>query len=635
VTSSALTGTYDYIVVGSGAGGGPLAANLAEAGFSTLLLEAGSDHQDLTYEVPAFHGLASENPDLCWNYFVRHYTDDQQQEQDSKFVAGAGGVLYPRAGTLGGCSAHNAMITVYPCNHDWDYIAALMGDETWGSAKMRSYFERLERCHYERRGWRYPNTAWLASLIRHTPLLRSLYGNPSRHGYRGWLPTSLPNPTLALRDQQIVDIILDAARQALADHLGRPLTHLEDIDEYFDPNDWRAVAGDPQGLWFTPLATQAGRRHGTRERIRSVAANSRHLRVETEALATSVRFERNRAVGVRYLRAARLYRADPRVTAASNGGQECEALARREVILAAGAFNSPQLLMLSGVGPRHELESFGIPVLVDRPGVGQNLQDRYEVGIVSELSHDLSLLRDCTFAPPLPGSTEDSGFTEWKSGKGVYTTNGVVVSIVLRSSPEHTEPDLFVFGLPARFRGYYPGYSHDLERGRDFFTWAILKAHTNNTAGTVRLRSTDARDMPLIDFHYFEESNDVKGDDLSAVVAGIEFVRRITKHEVFKRELVPGSQVATQEQLAEFVRSEAWGHHASCSCKMGPSSDPMAVVDNEFRVYGTECLRVVDASVFPRIPGFFIVTAVYMLSEKASDAIVAAAQRPMANGETG
>ena len=90
-----------------------------------------------------------------------------------------------------------------------------------------------------------------------------------------------------------------------------------------------------------------------------------------------------------------------------------------------------------------------------------------------------------------------------------------------------------------------------------------------------------------------------------------------------KEELIPGAQISTREQLKEFIRNEAWGHHASCTCKIGTREDRMAVLDSNFRVYGTRNLRVVDASVFPHIPGFFIVTAIYMISEKASDAILA------------
>jgi choline dehydrogenase len=189
-------------------------------------------------------------------------------------------------------------------------------------------------------------------------------------------------------------------------------------------------------------------------------------------------------------------------------------------------------------------------------------------------------------------------------------------------------PDLFVFGLPAAFRGYYPGYSQELERHKDRFTWAILKAHTRNQGGTVRLRSADPRDAPEINFHYFEEGSDSSGEDLDAVVSGIEFVRTMmSEHiDIGATELLPGRDVGSTEDLRRFVRDNAWGHHASCSCKLGRADDETAVVDSSFRVLGTRNLRVVDASVFPRIPGFFIVTPVYMISEKASDVILADAR---------
>jgi choline dehydrogenase len=157
----------------------------------------------------------------------------------------------------------------------------------------------------------------------------------------------------------------------------------------------------------------------------------------------------------------------------------------------------------------------------------------------------------------------------------------------------------------------------------------VLKAHTNNSAGTVTLRSADPLDTPDINFHYFTEGNDKSGDDLESVVTGVEFVRNMMEgyKDLVAEEEVPGTQVRTREQIREFIKDEAWGHHASCTCKIGTDKDPMAVLDGDFRVRGVRKLRVVDASAFPKIPGFFIVTPVYMISEKASDVILADARK--------
>jgi choline dehydrogenase len=147
----------------------------------------------------------------------------------------------------------------------------------------------------------------------------------------------------------------------------------------------------------------------------------------------------------------------------------------------------------------------------------------------------------------------------------------------------------------------------------------------------VRLRSRDPREVPDINFHYFHEGNGSESD-LDAVVSGVETARRIIGRcgGIVAAEVSPGLEVQTPEQIRQFVKDKAWGHHASCTCKMGPESDPAAVVDSRFRVYGTRGLRVVDASVFPKIPGFFIVSSVYMISEKASEVIVEDARTDVA-----
>jgi choline dehydrogenase-like flavoprotein len=604
-TNVSTDAQYDYIVVGSGAGGGPVAANLAKAGMKVLLLEAGGDAEPYNYQVPVFHALAAEDASIRWDYFVRHYADDATQRRDDKFVPEKDGIYYPRSGTLGGCTAHNALITVYPFNHYWDDIADLMNDDSWRHENMRKYFMRMEACRYR-------------PIQR---LLSYLGINPTRHGFGGWLSTEAALPESALWDHELIKIIADSALKCIGE-LGGTARRLEDILKSLgDPNDWRLQGEHPEGVYFTPLATRDHARNGSRDRIREIQRRyPRNLTVQTNCLATRILLdESNRAIGVAYVEGEHLYGADPAYDGAQRG-KERAAAARREVIVCAGAFNTPQLLMLSGIGPSAELGRHGIRVRVDLPGVGKNLQDRYEVGVVTKMKRDWAVLKGAQF------NSTDPLFEQWhKQRKGVYISNGAVLGIIKRSDANQKLPDLFIFALLGKFHGYYPGFSKIFADNLNYLTWAILKSHTHNTAGEVTLRSPDPRDVPYVNFRYFDH---VGGGDLESVVNGIEFVRSLQSalDGYMEEEETPGPAVRTRDDLKQFVKDNAWGHHASCSCKIGARQDG-GVVDSGFRVYGTQGLRIADASVFPRIPGFFIVTSVYMVGEKASDVILEDAKR--------
>jgi choline dehydrogenase len=615
---------YEYVVVGSGAGGGPLAARLAELGHRVLLLEAGGEDEPWTYQVPVFHGLATEDEAMRLDHYVRHYADESRQKKDPKYEPERGGVFYPRARTLGGCTAHYAMIIIRPHDSDWRAVQAATGDPSWDPARMNEYFARVEHCLYRD-------------------------GSNGGHGKNGWLPTRFPDvldlgaSAIRHRDLSIAEIALEAAA-AEPTHLPIHLwdTNLKDLVEAkFDPNDLRVLERHGVGLIAVPMAiNEAGRRAGTRERIRAVAGATDRLEVRTKCHVTGLVFDEHdplRAIGVRYLRGERLYRADrdPTRIGKPTGPPE-EVRASREVILSAGAYITPQLLMLSGIGPTGKLTALGITCRRDLPGVGANLQDRYEVGVVGRAKAPFGLLADATFEGPAPGApTGDPLFEEWRKGAGLYATNGAVLGFLARSSvAEAEEPDLFVFGVPGAFTGYKTGWAKDaVAKPHDKWTWLLLKAHAR-FRGQVSLRSADPLDPPDVDFRYFERdatgalTKDAK-DDLQAMREGVKLVGRlIGTSKVLKLDpdVMRGVDLASDAGIDEFVQARAWGHHASCTCKIGGDDDPSAVLDSSFRVRGVKNLRVVDASVFPKIPGFFVVMPTYMISEKAADVIHAAAK---------
>jgi choline dehydrogenase len=599
----------DHVVVGAGAGGGTLAARLAEAGRRVILLEAGGDPRAAAdprlpddYDVPAFHPFASENPALRWDFFVRHYADPAQQARDPNDRPERGGVLYPRASGIGGCTAHNAMIFLAAPDADWDAIAAATGDPGWAGAAMSRHFRAIEDCHH-RPEWRVPGLLGL---------------DPTGHGWRGWLRTERALPANTIEDDDLLRVLLESALVALDDQ-GRPADELWRLfKDQADPNDRRQAQAGFEGLCYLPLATSGHRRIGTRERVLDIATRfPDRLRIETDALATRVLLDPDgTVVGLEYRKGARLYRAH---AALSGTDGEIRVLrARGDIILAGGTFNTPQLLMLSGIGDAASCAALGIRPVVDLPGVGANLQDRYEVGVVNRMARPWSVLDGARF------ERDDHLYQAWTRGEGMYTSNGAALGVALRSTAGITLPDLVCMALLADFRGYFPGYSRLIADSHQYLTWALLKAHTANRAGRVTLRSADPREPPDIPFNSFTGAG--ADDDLAAVVAGIRFVRRMTAHlianDVIEAEVVPGPGNATDEQLARFVRDHAWGHHATSTCAIG-KREGGGVLDGALRVHGTRGLRVADASVFPNIPGTFVASSVMMVGERAAELILA------------
>jgi choline dehydrogenase len=367
-------------------------------------------------------------------------------------------------------------------------------------------------------------------------------------------------------------------------------------------------AGQQAGYPFTPdmngfqqegfgamdMTTHRGRRWSAASAYLRPAMSRPNLKVLTGALSARVLFDRQRAIGIDHVQR----------------GRRQEVRAEREVLLAGGAVNSPQLLMLSGIGDGDELGSHGIEVIADLPGVGKNLQDHLEVYVQHVCTQPISLY------PALKLWNQARIGLEWIFFKrGLGATSHFEAGGFIRSRPGVEHPDLQYHFLPIAMN--YDGTNPADEHG--------FQAHVGpmrpTSAGRIRLRSADPKEPPSILFNYMATEG-----DREEMRAGVRLTREIFSQGAFDpyrgAELAPGPDVQSDAEVDAFVRQKAESaYHPSCTCKMGSESDPMAVVDAECRVYGVERLRVVDASIMPSIVSGNLNAPVIMLAEKAADMI--------------
>lgn len=316
-----------------------------------------------------------------------------------------------------------------------------------------------------------------------------------------------------------------------------------------------------------------------------------NLHVSSRAFATRIRFEGRRAVGVEYLQRGRLHR-----------------VRADEIICSGGAINSPQLLQLSGVGPADLLRGLGVGVVQDLPGVGSNLQDHLEVYVQHACSQPVSM------APHVRRRRRPWIGLQWLAGRGPGMSNHFEAGGFVRSHAREPYPNLMIHFLPLAIR--YDGTRPTPGHGYQLHIGPML----SDARGSVRIRSADPRVPPRLRFNYLSTERD-RGEWLEAIACARQLLAQPAFRPFDRGELSPGPEIRSGKQILEWVAREGeTALHPSCTCRMGLGAD--AVVDpRSLRVHGTEGLRVVDASVMPRITNANIYAPVMMIAEKAADAI--------------
>ncbi|KAH8692040.1 putative GMC oxidoreductase [Talaromyces proteolyticus] len=578
-----LNASFDYVVVGGGTAGLTIATRLAQAGkYSIAVIEAGTlpeliDSNCSTIPASAANFLGANpktnNPMIDWGMHTQN-------------IPGFGNrsILYSQGKSLGGGSVRNLMFYVRSCKGAYQRWADEVGDDSYTFASLLPYFQKSVAFHPPDQITRPANSTPKYNVHAYSPS-----GGPLQVTYPRWANAMSSWFKLGLSQLGVPEVV---------DFVSGNILGYQYTAQTIDPTTMTRSSSETSFL-------------------RTAFAETTSLSVYVQSLAKRILFDsQKRATGVVVESNNVLYTIS----------------ANKEIIVSAGALRSPQLLMVSGVGPKDTLQGLNIPVVSDRPGVGQNMQDHLLVGTsypVDVLTHEL-IGSDPVFA-------EEQVINYVTNRTGILTNVGADF-LAYEKLPDSLRKTLSkktlesLNSLPSDWPDiellYYDSYTSNQQ---DYtasgpsgsYAAADVGVVAPFSRGTVSIASNDTADIPLIYPNYLEDVRDQE-----VVLAGWKRAHQIWNTPALKKittgpEAWPGSNYTTDAEILHIIQENALTqYHASSTNKMGRSNDTLAVIDPQCQVYGVTGLRVVDSSSFPFIPPSHIQATVYALAEKIGAKII-------------
>lgn len=587
----------DYIIVGAGAGGSVLAARLAEnKNIKVLLIEAGPDNTNDPHIKNAadFHDLwfsdtlKPEGSTSNWSFL----TTPQQGKRYS----------YPRGTGLGGSTNHTGLIDGRGSDVIYDHWAKILGDNSWSAKSVRHYFIRMEQ-------------------------FDDLSAQQGIHGKHGWQYVRKN----IIKEPFDFDLIAAAKEE-----LGIPFRK----DFYDNPNDISGIGANSISVYKDGTRSYAAKDLLLPRYKENKQKGWNNFEIYTNQLVSKIIFKDKRAIGVEVIKSPRAYFVDNRHKN-NKHAIKVKYFAKKEIILAGGSINTPQLLLLSGIGPKADLSKQGIPVILDLPGVGHHLKDHMEMSHVYKvlnLPNKVWLTQANELAKKNP---------YWAKYGDKELSNAVGATMILDwfsdlDTRNKKNPDIHVsishymfrdFNYdPKIFKGTSPStiamanYSSVYEKQSSkkpisylFFLTEIVKVKADS--GSIKLANKNPIMPPIIDLQYYKSE-----EDLTRLAKAIMMERQLMNSPKMRKykaiEVFPGAQYKTLAEIKTYIKKySAFGHHMTGTAKMGNNNDLMAVADSNGKVRGVKGLRICDASLAPTQPGYNTSKPTYMIAEVIADKI--------------